>query len=199
MPEIHHRVVIVLGRLRLQIIIALALCAVVASSCSLAAAATSGPVSAPMPTSPPPSAAKIRADVARAEHSSQLWATINICNTKAHPDTVGIRGQIPALGFAAAMTMQVRLQYYTTATGTFKPLAHSETPLSAGTAASGLRQEGVSFKVSPPAILNATVMFSWKIGNRLLGSTTRTTRANIKRVQQGDPAGFSAASCRIGR
>ena len=54
-----------------------------------------------------PTHSQISAAVARVKRSRNLWATVNICNTKRHPDVVGIRGQMPALGFSSALSMQV--------------------------------------------------------------------------------------------
>jgi hypothetical protein len=169
-----------------RIILILVLCAVAGSSCSLAAASTTSS----------PSAAKIRADVARAERSSGLWATINICNTKAHPDTVGIRGQIPPLGFQNQMQMQIELEYYSVKTGAFEPL--SAASASAGTSATRLTQEGVNFQVKPPAVLDGRITFSWTLNHKLLAKTTRTTRAGVTGVRDGKGASSSAAECRIG-
>ena len=147
------------------------------------------------PTIPP--AKQVKAAVARAERSPGLWATVNICNTSKHPDTIGIRAQMPALGFPATMEMVVTLGYYTTATATFSPLATSSTPLNLGVQRSGYHQDGVTFTIKPPATLNATVQFTWSIGTKVLGTTTRTTISGRKGVQQGDPPGYSSDICRI--
>jgi hypothetical protein len=131
------------------------------------------------------------------ERSTGLWATVNICNTRRHPDTIGIRAQMPALGFATTMEMVVTLGYYTTKTASFKPLATSSTSLKLGQASTGYHQDGVTFTIKPPAMLNATVQFTWSIGSKVLGTTTRTTVSGRKGVQQGDPPGYSSDICRI--
>jgi hypothetical protein len=144
-----------------------------------------------------PSRSQIHAAIVRAKRSHGLWATVNICNTRKHQHTIGIRAQMPALGFPATLQMLVSLNYYSQAGGRFKPLAHTQTPVSLGTATSGYHQGGVTFMVTPPAILDGTIEFVWRSGRRVLGSTTRTTRAGHTGARQGDPAGFSAATCRI--
>src|SRR6516165_1209759 len=64
------------------------------------------------PSPKPPTAAQMRAAVQRAERSKYLWATVNICNTKRHPHAIGVRGQMPALGFPALLQMTVHLKYW---------------------------------------------------------------------------------------
>ena len=62
-----------------------------------------------------PTKAQIRTAVARAERSKSLWATVNICNSKRYPDRIGVRGQMPSLGFAAWLSMDIQVQYYSDA------------------------------------------------------------------------------------
>lgn len=162
---------------------------------ALAAASPGGTTGSTGPATP--SAKRVSAALSRAARSPGLWATINICNTRKHPDTIGIRAQMPALGFATSMEMVVTLGYYTTATDSFKPLSSSSTPLSLGEASSGYHQDGVTFKVKPPAKLDATVKFIWSSGTKQLGTITRTTVKGRAGVQQGDPPGYSSNTCAI--
>jgi hypothetical protein len=145
-----------------------------------------------------PSRSQIHAAIVRAERSHGLWATVNICNTRKHRHTIGIRAQMPALGFPATLQMLVSLNYYSDTSGHFKPLPHTQTPVSLGTATSGYHQGGVTFTVTPRATLSGTIKFVWRSGRRVLGTTTRDTRAGHKGARQADPPGFSAATCRIG-
>jgi hypothetical protein len=167
---------------------------------SLAAGATTTTPAA----SKPPTAAQIREAIARAEKSSGLWATVDICSPPSQKDMFGIRGQIPALGFAATVQMRITPQYYSVKTGTFKPVPaqpHKPSPtttLAPVSITTGYEQEGVSFKITPPAVLNATITFTWKLGSKVLATTTRTTRTGVVGVQHASPADFSAADCRIG-
>jgi hypothetical protein len=154
-----------------------------------------GATGATGPATPP--AKQVRAALSRAARSTGLWATINICNTRKHPDTIGIRAQMPALGFVTTMQMVVTLGYYTTATDSFKPLSSSSTTLSLGEARGGYHQDGVTFTVKPPAKLDATVKFVWSSGSTVLGTITRTTVKGRTGVQQGDPPGYSANICAI--
>jgi hypothetical protein len=171
------------------------LCALTASGTAAAAnppSGTTGPSGAKLP-----SAKQIKAAVAKAERSNGLWATINVCSSPKHPNTIGVRGQMPALGFPATLQMVVRLGYYSLQTATFTPVPGPATTLEVGTATVGFHQDGVTFTIKPPATLDATVQFIWRSGRKVLGSTTRSTVNSRQGVQQSDPPGYSSAVCRI--
>jgi hypothetical protein len=144
-----------------------------------------------------PTAAQIKKDVHRAVTAPSLWATINVCNTKHHRDQIGVRGQMPALGFPAQLQMTVRLLYWDSQKETFKPIPHVAKVLSLGTVTKGTVQEGVQFTFSPPVILAGTITFQWRRNGKLLASTTRNTSQGDKGVDDGDPAGYSTATCTI--
>ncbi|MHB8691815.1 MAG: hypothetical protein ACYDHH_11250 [Solirubrobacteraceae bacterium] len=145
----------------------------------------------------PPTRQQINAALGKAERSNGLWATINVCSSSKHPNTIGVRGQMPALGFPATLQMVVRLGYYSVQTATFKPVPGPATTLDVGAASVGFHQDGVTFTIKPPATLDATVQFIWRSGHKVLGSTTRSTVNSRQGVQQSDPPGYSSAVCRI--
>jgi hypothetical protein len=149
---------------------------------------------------PPPTRAEIRAAVKRAERSRQLWATVNICDTAKHPNVLGIRGQLPALGFPTVMSMLVQVDYYVTADHRFerdKNVRPVRVELSQKAQATGLWQGGVEFSFPPPAVLSGTVTFQWKLGGRVIGEVTRPTVHGVKGVTHADPPGHSTATCTI--
>ena len=88
--------------------------------------------------------------MARVERSRNLWATVNICNTKNHPYVVGIRGQMPALGFNSLLMMEIELRYWSDTEKRYKPLADSKETISLGTERSGVHQSGAVVPVRPP-------------------------------------------------
>src|SRR3954451_2416302 len=50
--------------------------------------------------------------------SPLLWATINLCDTADHPDTVGVRASIPGSGVRGErMFMRFQVQYYAAGEG----------------------------------------------------------------------------------
>jgi hypothetical protein len=185
--------------MRRRIALATVLAALALAGSALGAGSPGGATGATGATGPAtPPAKQVRAALSRAARSIGLWATINICNTRKYPDTIGIRAQMPALGFVTTMQMVVTLGYYTTATDSFKPLRSSSTTLRLGEARSGYHQDGVTFTVKPPAKLDATVKFVWSSGSTVLGTITRTTVKGRTGVQQGDPPGYSSDICAIG-
>ncbi|HEY1834185.1 MAG TPA: hypothetical protein VGG08_07100 [Solirubrobacteraceae bacterium] len=137
--------------------------------------------------------------------SHQLWATINVCNPSDKPDTVGIRGSMPADGVRKdRMFMAFRLQYLEATSNTWLDLAKAASPswvpVGAGSSA---RQGGFSFMLKPmaskPAVtLRGVVDFQWRSGKTVRQSGARLTSTAHKSVTGADPAGYSAATCVIG-
>jgi hypothetical protein len=134
------------------------------------------------------------------------WATVNVCDTATNPDTIGIRGSMPAgAAGAAELFMRFQLQYERT-DGTWRALSSGGDSgfIDAGRArARGTRQAGHSFTVSPPRAgnvytLRGLVTFEWraKDGSVVRRSRKRTT-AGHRSTAGADPAGFSAAECTI--
>jgi hypothetical protein len=149
----------------------------------------------------PPSGRQIARAISAAEKSRSLWATINVCNARTQRYKIGVRGQIPSLGFAAVMEMTVKLNYYYTSVRRFEPInspnAVDQVPI--GTYAHGLRQGGTTwqFHKGQTGIWNATVVFTWKRNGKLLGQAQRTTTAGHPGADRGSPPHYSAAQCRI--
>jgi hypothetical protein len=146
-----------------------------------------------------PTPAQIRSAVRAAERAPSLWATVNICATRRYPNTIGIRGQMPTLGFAAWLTMFVRINYYSVAEKRFLPVRGATKRVRLGRLSSGLQQDGATFGPFQPhaGLLDATVRFVWRRSGRLLGETTRGTSAGHHSADFGSPPRFSATQCRI--
>jgi hypothetical protein len=152
-----------------------------------------------------PTKAQVRQALARARHSQQLWATINVCRAKGHQGSkggeIGVRGQMPTLGFAATLSMTVQLNHWSTKTKTFSPLPFrtAKTTVSPGTFAKNLHQDGAVFPFGgPTGLLDATVTFSWSRGGKLLGTAVRRTAAGHHDAAGSRPPRYSAAQCRLG-
>jgi hypothetical protein len=151
-----------------------------------------------------PTVAQIRKAIAGAERSKTLWATVNLCQTTgtqaAQGGSIGVRGQMPALGFAATLSMTIQLDRYSATSKSFVaiPDATANRTVSAGAFASDLHQAGEVFPFSGPAgLLSATVTFSWTRAGKLLGSTTRQTTAGHPTAVGGQPAHYSTAQCQL--
>jgi hypothetical protein len=151
------------------------------------------------PKPKPPTRAQIRSAVRRAERSTSLWTTVNICDSKTHPDQLGIRGQMPTLGFAAWLSMKIQLNYFSTTKQRFVPdSGAAEKLIRLGRLSTGLQQGGAEFSFEPHAgLFNATVQFIWRRSGKLIGQTTKTTTAGHPNADFGSPPHYSAQQCRI--
>jgi hypothetical protein len=137
--------------------------------------------------------------------SRALWATINVCSPRDHPNTVGIRGSMPGDGRARdRMYMSFRLQYQSSTTKAWTDLLKAASPswVAVGAGASA-RQGGFSFTLKPMAgkpavVLRGVVDFQWRRGGTVRVSAARVTTAGHKSVTGADPRGYSAATCTIG-
>lgn len=136
--------------------------------------------------------------------SSQLWATIDVCNPSDQPDTVGVRGSMPGDAHSKdAMFMRFRLQYLNSATKHWVDLANgADSGFVAVGAAKSARQAGFTFQLTPVAgkpafMLRGVVSFEWRRGSTIEYAVSRPTTASHKSLSGADPAGFSAAGCLI--
>jgi hypothetical protein len=143
---------------------------------------------------------RIARAVRRAEQSRSLWATVNICDTGSYRHDLGVRGQMPTLGFASSLFMVVQVNFWSQARHQFLPIQSNlaATRLSLGSNANGLQQDGAVFPFSAhTGLLNATVTFIWTRGGKVIGQTVRRTTAGHTDAAHGSPPRFSAAQCRI--
>jgi hypothetical protein len=145
-----------------------------------------------------PSASQIHKAVSRAKRSKQLWATINICNTHRHPETLGIRGQVPALGFSSSISIEISVDFWNPQTKRFKPDPNTARVIRLGSPRTGVHQRGVTFRFDPHAgRFRGNATFTWRRGGKLLGRIDRVTTGGHRDADFGDPRGFSAATCTI--
>ena len=146
-----------------------------------------------------PSAPQIRKAVSGAKRSKQLWATVNICDTHVTRDTIGVRGQVPALGFSSSISIAVSVDFWNPETKRFKPDPGTRRLIHLGSPSTGVHQQGVSVRVRPArrAVPTATRRSSGSAAAKLLGQTDRLTTGGHRDADFGDPHGFSAATCTI--
>lgn len=150
-----------------------------------------------------PTAKQIRTALAIAERSPDLWATVNVCTSSPNPpgDVVGVRGQMPSLGFQAMLRLNVSIDYWNYSDMKFEP-ANASAVVSLGKGTHGIHQGGVSFPFAPPAagmqfLVRGRVTFEWRIGNKVVGTVSRTTGHGYPNVGFSDPPGFSAGVCAL--
>ena len=136
--------------------------------------------------------------------SSRLWATVNACNPKDHPDTIGVRGSMPGDGQRGeAMYMRFRVQYQDPRTKQWLFVASNADSgyLPVGSAQYSARQSGRSFVIVPtkgqPFVLRGAVSFEWRRGTTEIRSARIHTTAGHHDASGADPTGYSAATCTI--
>jgi hypothetical protein len=165
---------------------------------ALIASAPAAAATAPPPVSSGPSNAEIQAAIKQVKRSKDLWATINICNTRTHANAIGIRGQMPGLGFRTKLSMEFQVHYWSVKEKRFKLIKGADTVINIGSKVSGLHQDGVTFRFAPHAgFLASTVSFNWTLGSKSIGSLTRWSSKGHPDADGGDPPHYSAGRCVI--
>lgn len=136
--------------------------------------------------------------------SPYLWATVNVCDTAAHPDTIGIRGSMPGNGVRAQeMYMRFQLQYLAVEDGKWHNIGPSGDSgwIDVGSAKYARRQTGRNFTVLPPKsgafTLRGAVTFEWRDGGDVVKRARMRTSAGRGNTAGADPSGFSAATCEV--
>ena len=138
--------------------------------------------------------------VRKAEQSGSLWATVNICSSPRYRNDIGVRGQMPSLGFSSSLFMVVQVNYWSRKQQRFLPIQSNlaTTRLSLGSSQNGLEQDGAVFPFrAHTGLLNATFTFIWTHGGTVIGQTVRRTTAGHADADHGSPPHYSAAQCRI--
>jgi hypothetical protein len=167
---------------------------------ALLAALVAAPASAASPAGHGPTPAQIEKAVSTAEQSPNLWATVNICNTPRHRDQIGIRAQLPGLGFSSTLSLHIQVLYWTGKKFKLDPDPGASKLIKLGPAVNGTRQGGWNFQFGRGAgMLSGRVEFEWARGGKTIGTfTQKTTAGHGEQVDGAVPPGHSAATCRIG-
>ncbi len=144
------------------------------------------------------------ADVAR---SADLWATINVCDTAAHPDTIGIRGSMPGLGNRTSrLFMRFRVQYLAQPDSTWEDVERDGDSgwLALGRSKRRVVESGQNFQFLPPSgggahRLRGLVTYKWlaRRSPKVLLRARRVTESGHRSTRGADPGGYSAAICDI--
>ena len=163
-------------------------------------------VAAPTAIASGPSNAVIKAAIRDAERSKDLWATVNMCNLpSSHPKgnkLVGVRVQMPALGFTSQLYFSVEMQYWSETNKAFVASGIRFGPSLISSARHAPHQGGVVFPFKPPVVgqkftVRGLVAFEWRLGKRVLGRTIRKTGHGYKHVDFSKPPGYNAGTCTI--
>ena len=137
--------------------------------------------------------------------SEDLWATINVCDTLKHPNTIGIRGSMPGLGHKPSrLQMRFQVQYKARSDGRWH-FADDNADSGWNTVGRTIRQvveSGQNFTFKPPTDggfhqLRGVVRFRWIRDGRTVAYQRRFTEAGHKSTAGSDPKGYSAGVCEI--
>ena len=136
--------------------------------------------------------------------SKDLWATVNVCDTPEHPNTVGIRGSMPGSGDRdERMFMRFQLQYYRASDKQWHNIGTGGDSgfMPVGSGRYKARQAGRNFTVRPPRvggfILRGAVTFEWREDGEVVRRARKRTRSGHPGTKGADPAGFSASKCEV--
>jgi hypothetical protein len=139
---------------------------------------------------------------AAAQGSRDLWATVNVCDTAAKPNTLGVRGSMPGLKRKATLRMRFRVQYLAP-DGRWLIVRRNADSLwqTVGVRAGGRVESGWSFTFAPPksgdVVLRGVVYFQWRRFGKVVRRARRITEDGHVSTAGADPPGFSAGTCRI--
>lgn len=136
--------------------------------------------------------------------SPDLWATVNVCDTAARPNTVGIRASMPGSGRLETLQMRFRVQYVDARDGKWHNLTKGGDSryVRVGSARRRTLESGYSFEFAPPGggrvvRMRGAVTFRWLRKGRQVRLLRELTEAGHRSTRGADPAGFSAATCEL--
>lgn len=141
--------------------------------------------------------------------SRDLWTTVDLCNTPAHPNQMGVRGRMPGDGTRTKMYMRFTAQYRDPDTGGWVSMGgDGQSPwIYAGSALFSHQETGFTFDFDPPQqgdrfVFRGVADFQWRARKRSHGRVhvavvhSRRLRTEAGHPSTGsDPAGYSSAAC----
>ena len=138
--------------------------------------------------------------------TKNLWATINVCDTRRHANTVGIRGSMPGLGHKPSRLQMRFLVEYRDEDGEWRA-ARDGADSGWQTAGRTIRQvveSGHNFTFEPPPRgsahrLRGLVRFRWQRRGDTVAYQRRFTEAGHRSTAGSDPKNYSAGSYEITR
>ena len=139
------------------------------------------------------------------EASPLLWATVNVCDTEARPNTVGIRASMPGSGYTKErMYVRFQVQYLSLLDSKWHNIGSSGDSgwVALGSGRYRARQAGRDFVLEPPPEgqtfhVRGAVTFEWRRGAKVVRRARKRTENGHPGTRGADPERFSAASCFI--
>ena len=135
--------------------------------------------------------------------TKHLWATVNVCDTMRHPDSVGIAARMPGNGSKQRMYMRFHVQYLDGETWKNVKDGGSSPWLYAGSARYTWVGRGWTFSFDPPPAgatytMRGFVRFEWRKGKKkVVKRTHRYTSKGHPGTRDADPKDYSAKTCKM--
>jgi hypothetical protein len=115
---------------------------------------------------------------------ASLWATVNICDTEASPNALGVRASVPGNGSDQRIFARYRAQWWSSAAQEWKTVGGSGVTdwIHLGDADMSARQAGWTFRfVQPPTgttyVMRGVVELQWRDQVRASRKSRRTRKA----------------------
>jgi hypothetical protein len=147
---------------------------------------------------------------ADARRSPELWATVNVCDTAAHPDMMGVRARMPGNGTSQQMWMRFQAHWFDEDDNRWRPLGRAATSrwIRLGHARVRSRETGYTFSFdAPPAgtrfVVRGVVDYQWRAYSRrtrrwrVIRRERLNTRTRSRPVRGADPPGYSNGLCQL--
>jgi hypothetical protein len=131
---------------------------------------------------------------------ADLWATVNVCDTVAHPGQIGVRASMPGRPRGTLRLMRFRLQYMDAGRWRYVPNADSAWRVLRRARGRPI-ESGWTFSfgaLSSPTTFRGLVRFQWRRDGKVVRRAHRVTEAGHLSTAGADPEGYSAATCEIG-
>lgn len=131
------------------------------------------------------------------------WATVNVCDTRDSPNTIGIRASMPGSPSGREERyMRFIVEYYSRADKRWRRVdgGGDSQYLRVGTGRK-TRQFGRSFRIEPmrdrSVLLRGRVFFQWRLKGEVVRRAGTRTRRGYRSNAGDDPRGYSASTCTI--
>jgi hypothetical protein len=130
---------------------------------------------------------------------ADLWATVNVCDTTAHPQEIGVRASMPGGKPKTHLLMRFRVQYRDPSDGRWRAVRDADSGWRKAGRGRATSESGYSFEVAGEGtrILRGVVNYRWMRKGRVARTARRLTEGGHRSTAGADPADFSAATCRI--
>lgn len=136
------------------------------------------------------------------KRSVDLWATVNVCDTPARPNVLGVRASMPGSGRRETLSMRFRVQFRSDGRWTTVEEGADSGWERLGVSRRRTLESGYSFTFAAPenggtALMRGVVTFRWRARGRTTRRLREVTRAGHRSTVGADPPNFSAATCEL--